>query len=105
MSIEKASEYKLPFNRVREQVKPERDKNNNQKTRENWWLFERYRPAMRKAMEGLSCYFALPKIAKWVMFTPVDISILPCEANMVVASDDFYILGVLNSKVHKRFLC
>jgi hypothetical protein len=24
---------------------------------------------MRKAMEGLSCYFALPKIAKWVMFT------------------------------------
>jgi hypothetical protein len=33
------------------------------------------------------------------MFTPVDISILPCEANMVIASDDFYILGILTSKL------
>ena len=101
MSIEEASEYKKPFDRVRENVKPEREKNKNQKTRENWWLFERYRPAMRKALESLSFYFALPKIAKWVIFTPVDISILPCEANMVIASDDFYILGILTSNVHR----
>ncbi|MEA5575513.1 DNA methyltransferase [Anabaena sp. UHCC 0451] len=101
MSIEEACEYKEPFNRVRENVKPEREKNKNKKTRENWWLFERYRPAMRKALESLSFYFALPKIAKWVIFTPVDISILPCEANMVIASDDFYILGILTSNVHQ----
>ena len=101
MSIEEASEYKEPFNRVRENVKPEREKNKNQKTRENWWLFERYRPAMRKALESLDFYFALPKIAKWVNFTPVGISILPCEANMVIASDDFYILGIINSKIHQ----
>lgn len=49
-------------------------------------------------------YFALPKIAKWVMFTPVDISILPCEANMVVTSDDFYVLGILTSKVHRLWV-
>jgi type II restriction/modification system DNA methylase subunit YeeA len=101
MSIEEASEYKEPFNRVREKVKPERDKNKNQKTRENWWLFERYRPAMRKALEGLNCYFAIPKISKWAIFTPVDISILPCEANMVIASDDFYLLGILTSNLHR----
>jgi hypothetical protein len=56
---------------------------------------------MRKALESLSFYFALPKIAKWVNFTSVDISILPCEANMVIASDDFYILGIINSKIHQ----
>jgi hypothetical protein len=89
MSIEEASIYKEVFQVVRQQVKPERDNNRNQKTRDNWWLFERARPAMRKALVGLKFYFALPKIAKWVMFTPVDISILPCEANMVVTSDDF----------------
>lgn len=104
MSIEEASEYQEPFNRVRESVKPERDKNKNKKTREKWWLFERYRPAMRTALKGLKFYFALPKIAKWVIFTPVDISILPCEANMVIASDDFYILGILTSNLHRLWV-
>jgi len=104
MSIEEASIYKEVFQVVRQQVKPERDNNRNQKTRDNWWLFERARPAMRKALVGLKFYFALPKIAKWVMFTPVDISILPCEANMVVTSDDFYVLGILTSKVHRLWV-
>jgi hypothetical protein len=56
---------------------------------------------MRKALEGLSCYFCIPKISKYILFQAVDISILPCEANMVIASDDFYILGILNSKIHR----
>jgi len=34
------------------------------------------------------------------MFVPVENHILPCEANMVIASDDFYVLGILVSKVH-----
>jgi len=104
MPIEEASIYKLPFQRVKEKVKPERDVNKELSRRENWWQHGRSRPAMRKALEGLKFYFALPKIAKWVMFTPVDISILPCEANMVIASDDFYVLGILTSKVHRLWV-
>jgi hypothetical protein len=101
MSIEKASEYELPFARVREKVKPEREESREKSRREKWWLFSRPRPAMRKALQGLSCYFAIPKIVKYIMFTPVDILILPCEANMVIASDDYYILGILTSKIHR----
>ena len=59
---------------------------------------------MRKALTGLSCYFAIPKVAKYVVFSPVDIAILPCEANMVIASDDYYILGILNSKIHRLWV-
>ncbi|MFM5890670.1 MAG: class I SAM-dependent DNA methyltransferase, partial [Dolichospermum sp.] len=101
LSIEEASEYQLPFQRVKEKVKPERDKNRRDARRINWWKFGEKRPAMRQAMSSLSCYFAIPKIAKWMIFTPVNISILPCEANMVIASDDFYILGILTSNVHR----
>ena len=104
LSIEEASEYQLPFQRVKEKVKPERDKNREVSRKTNWWKFGRERPAMRQAMSSLSCYFALPKIAKWVIFTPVDISILPCEANMVIASDDFYILGILTSNLHRMWV-
>ncbi|MEA5617036.1 DNA methyltransferase [Cronbergia sp. UHCC 0137] len=101
LSIEEASEYQLPFQRVQEKVQPERNKNRRDARRINWWKFAEKRPAMRQAISSLSCYFALPKIAKWVIFTPVDISILPCEANMVIASDDFYILGILTSNIHR----
>ena len=104
MSIEEAFDYKEPLKRVRETVKPERESKKNKKLKEKWWLFERPRPAMRKALTGLSCYFAIPKVTKYTVFSPVDISILPCEANMVIASDDYYILGILTSKVHRLWV-
>jgi len=104
MSLEQASDYKLPFQRVREQVKPQKDVNRSKLSQTYWWRFRRYSPAMREALQGLTCYFAVPKVSKWVVFTPVDIAILPCEANMVIASDDFYILGVLTSKAHRLWI-
>ncbi len=100
MPLERASRYELPFEHVEKYVKPERLNNREKRRKENWWLFGRHRPIMRKALQGLKCYFCLPKIAKYTCFRSVDISILPCEANMVVASDDFFILGILNSKLH-----
>ncbi|MCA2653961.1 DNA methyltransferase [Microcystis sp. M061S2] len=104
MSLEEASEYEQPFKLVQEKVKPERDVNRSSLNKKYWWRFRRYSPAMRNAIEGLSLYFAVPKISKQVIFTPVDVSILPCEANMVIASDDFYILGILNSKIHRLWV-
>ena len=101
MTIEEASCYQLPFERVKNTVKPERDHNTQKSRRINWWKFGSYSPNMRKALIGLSCYFAIPKVAKYTVFSPVDVSILPCEANMVIASDDYYILGILNSHIHR----
>jgi type II restriction/modification system DNA methylase subunit YeeA len=104
ISIEEACDYKLPFQRVKEKVKPERDDNKEYSRRMNWWKHGRNRPAMRKALADLSCYFAIPKVAKYIVFSPIDVSILPCEANMVIASDDYYILGILNSNVHRLWV-
>lgn len=100
MPLEEASKYILPFDHVKQHVKPDRMLNKEKSRKEKWWLFGRSRPKMRKALEGLSCYFCLPKVAKYTCFRAIDISILPCEANMVITSDDFYILGILNSKFH-----
>jgi len=100
MSLEDASLYTLAFEHVKKSVKPERDNNKELSRKTYWWKFGRTRPKMRKALEGLKCYFCLPKIAKYTIFQPIDIGILPCEANMVIASDDFFVLGILNSKIH-----
>ncbi len=104
MSLEDAYEYHKPIKRVQETVKLEREQKKDKTVREKWWLFERSRPTMRQALKGLKLYFAVPKISKWCIFTPVDSAILPCEANMVIASEDFYVLGILTSKVHRLWV-
>lgn len=104
MEIEEASMFTEPFNWVENHVKPERELSKDKKQRENWWLYERHRPAMRLAFTNLNTYFALPKVSKYLTFQPIQSSVLPCEANMVIASEDFYILGILTSAVHRTWV-
>jgi len=101
MSVEEASDYIIPFEHVKATVKPERDKNRREVTRINWWKYGEKRPALRKAIASLSCYFTVPRVSKWAVFIPAPLCWLPGDLNIVVASDDFYILGILTSKIHR----
>jgi hypothetical protein len=56
---------------------------------------------MRKAIASLSHYFTVPRVSKWAIFIPAPLNWLPGDLNVVVASDDFYILGILTSKIHR----
>ncbi|MEG4914653.1 DNA methyltransferase [Microcoleus sp. B7-D4] len=104
MSIEEASEYVLPFEYVKAHVKPERDKNRREVTKVNWWKYGEKRPAMRKAIAPLSHYFAVPEVSKWAVFVPCSCEWLPGNKTKVVVSDDFYILGILSSKIHRIWM-
>ncbi|MGG6267539.1 DNA methyltransferase [Leptolyngbya sp. AN10] len=104
MSIEEASEYELPFEHVRTYVKPERDNNRRETTKLHWWKFGEKRPAMRKALASLSCYFSVPRHSKWFIFIPVSPQYLPADSATIVASDDFYVLGIITSSVHRAWV-
>ncbi|CCQ59090.1 DNA modification methyltransferase-related protein [Crocosphaera watsonii WH 0005] len=104
MSLEDASDYSLPFEHLKLTVKPERDKNRRKTTRLNWWKFGEKRPAMREAIKDLSFYFSVPRHSKWFIFLPVKKYNLPADSTTVVISDDFYILGILTSKVHRLWI-
>jgi SAM-dependent methyltransferase len=104
MSLEDASNYPLPLERIKATVKPERDNNRREVTRVNWWKFGEKRPAMRKAIAPLSYYFTVPRVSKWAIFIPAPINWLPGDKSVVVASEDFYILGLLLSKVHRLWM-
>jgi len=105
LTIEQASDYVLPFEYVKVNVKPERDKNRREITKLNWWRYGEKRPAMRKAIASLSCcYFNVSRVSKWFIFIPVDCSCLPADSTTVVVSEDFYILGILTSKVHRLWV-
>ena len=104
MSIEEASNYSLPFKHVKSNVKPERDKNRREVTKTNWWKYGEKRPAMRKVLAFLSCYFAVPEVSKWSIFIFCPPEWLPGNTAKIVTSDDFYILGILTSKVHRLWV-
>jgi SAM-dependent methyltransferase len=104
MSIEDASDYQLPFAHIKATVKPKRDNNRRSVTRINWWKYGEKRPAMRKAISSLSLYFTVPRVSKWAIFIPAPLNWLPGDKSVVVATDDFYILGILTSIVHRTWM-
>lgn len=104
MSLEDASEYKLPFEHIKVNVKPEREQNRREVTKLNWWKYGEKRPAMRTAITSISCYFAVPRVSKWAVFIPAPLNWLPGDKSVVVASDDYYILGILLSNIHRTWM-
>src|SRR5690606_12385806 len=85
---------------VRERVKPERDANRRASYRENWWIHGEPRGLIRPALAGLSRYIATVETSKHRFFQFLDISILPDNMLVAIASDDAYHLGVLSSRIH-----
>lgn len=103
-SLEEAETYPLPFAQVKALVRPERQNNRRETTRLNWWRYGEKRPAMRAAIEPLSGYFAVPRVSKWAIFIPMQKDWLPGDLNVVLASDDVYVLGLVTSSVHRIWL-
>ncbi|MBD2315272.1 DNA methyltransferase [Phormidium tenue] len=104
LSFEDASAYTSPFKHVKTTVKPERDINRRETRKLNWWKYGENCQKMRRFIAPLSLYFTIPRHSKWFIFTPAESSWLPNCSNVVIASEDFYILGVLTSNVHRTWV-
>lgn len=104
LTLEVVLEYELPSERLRQTIPKEREGNRNRLLRENWWKYERRRPDMRKAIATLPLYFAVPETSKWTIFLPCPSTWLPATGVHVVASDDFYTLGILTSSTHRQWV-
>jgi hypothetical protein len=81
-------------------VKPERDQNNEEYRRLNWWLFGRKHTELRSALVGLSRYIATVRVSKHRFFVFLEAGIIPESRLMAIALDDAYYLGVLSSRIH-----
>ena len=104
MPIEEASDYPLPFEHVKINVKPVRESNREPVLREKWWRFKRTNEAMRTAIQRLDSYITVPRVSKWTMFLKAPGSWLAGDSTNVIATDDYYVLGVLTSSMHRRWL-
>ena len=81
-------------------VKPERDINNRDAYKTNWWIFGEPRKDFRPALEGLKRYIATVETTKHRVFQFLNASILPDNMLVAVSSDNGFHLGVLSSRIH-----
>ena len=101
MSEYEAAQYEMPFEHIKNEVKPARDKVRNSLERQRWWVHGRPAPELRQAIAGLGRYIATARVAKFRLFVFLDENVLP-DGNLVVfARNDFYTLGVLHSRIHE----
>ena len=98
---EEAALYEMPFEYVRDTVKPVRDRSRNLKERTYWWLHRRPAPDMRDAVAGLRRFIATPRVAKHRLFVWLSGKSIPDSHVYVFAREDDYFFGVLHSRVHE----
>lgn len=81
-------------------VKPERDKNNRESYRKNWWIFGEPRRELRPALSGLARFIATVDTARHRVFQFLSADIVCDDKSVIVASDDAFLLGILSSRIH-----
>jgi len=101
MSEHDASQYELPFEYVRRHVKPLRDENRRDRMRLRWWIYGEARPGLRQAIKGLRRCIVTPEVAKHRLFIWMSTDVIPDHTLHVIARDDDYCFGVLQSRVHE----
>ncbi len=96
-----ASLYEAPFEHARNNVQPVRALDRNAKTRTQWWLYERSRSEMRKAIAALPRFIVSPVVAKHRIFAWRSAPTLAMNLLDVIARADDTIFGILHSRFHE----
>lgn len=83
-----------------DRVKPERDLNNRDSRRRNWWLFGEPVGRLRIAWKGLRRVILTPETSKHRVFAFQVRPFCPDHTLYAMCSDDAFVLGVLSAQVH-----
>lgn len=84
-----------------EHVKPERDQNNRESYRRNWWIFGEPRKTFRLALNGLARQIVTPETAKHRYFVFLECEVTAEGTCIIIADDDAFVMGVLSSRAHE----
>jgi type II restriction/modification system DNA methylase subunit YeeA len=101
LSEQEAAKYEVPFEYVREHVKPDRDQNNRESYRRLWWQHVEARPDFRAAVASLPRFLCTCRVSKHRMFVWLAAPSLPDSATFAFARSDDYFFGVLHSRAHE----
>jgi hypothetical protein len=95
-----AALFEMPFEYVKHHVYPDRQNNKRARRREHWWQHGERNLGMRKALAKLTRYIATPRVSSHRFFTFVPVKTLADSRVVVIAREDDYFLGTLESGIH-----
>lgn len=98
--LEAAQKYKMPFDRVEREVRPERTINKDGGARQFWWRFLRPRAEMRRAIQGFESVLAIAQVSKTMMPALVSTKQVLDAKLIVFATNSMDQLAVLSSSLH-----
>lgn len=102
--LERAQQYPDLIDIVRRLVKPERDHNNRENYRKNWWQFGEVRPGMYRAIADLDYVLALSLVSNALMPLRVPTGQVIAHKCAVFALDGLADLAILSSNVHAAWV-
>ena len=102
-TLEDAQLYQAPYEYIDQHVRPVRESNRDQTSREQWWIHQAPRLGMRAAIKPLSRFMVTPRVSKHRLFVWAQSPTLPDSATDVFAREDDYFFGVLHSRPHERW--
>jgi hypothetical protein len=100
MTESEAALYEVPFEYVVKYVKPVRDVNHRKNYRDYWWKHQENRPGLRRALKGLKRCIVTSEVAKHRVFVWMNTDVVPDKRLHVIARDDDYFIGLLQSRAH-----
>jgi type II restriction/modification system DNA methylase subunit YeeA len=95
-----AALYEKPFQWFLEKVKNQRQGKRERGASLRWWIMQRPRIDMRRALDGLSRFLATPRNGRHRVFVWLPEVILPDCQLVVAARDDDTTFGILQSSFH-----
>ena len=98
-----AAQYRLPYQRVVELVRPERMRNSRRARRERWWQFAELAPGLRRAIAELDEVIVLAQVSRTLMPVRVPTGQVFSHKIVVFASGSFADQAVLSSNMHQMW--
>ncbi|WP_309892799.1 DNA methyltransferase [Archangium sp.] len=98
MSEPEAAKYEAPFEHLRQTMKKKREASKS--TTGKWWIHERPRSKMRRAIEPLRRFIVTVRVAEHRTFVFLQAPTLPDSRLFVFAREDDFFFGMLHSRLH-----
>ncbi|MGY3437906.1 MULTISPECIES: class I SAM-dependent DNA methyltransferase [unclassified Marinovum] len=100
---EARARFPAVYQHVHDRVKPERDQNNRDTYKRNWWIFGEPRRELRPVLTGINRYLATTRTAKHRLFTFVETKAISESKLVVIGSEDAASMAILSSKTHEKW--
>lgn len=96
-------QYPKLYQRLRSNVKPERDTNSIKYRRENWWLFGQPSTRFRDAKSGLERIIVTARQGTHRIFRLAKGNAIPESTVVGIASQSSWLIAALSSRLHTEF--